>query len=80
MTQVCRYLQDYPDSLRITGPNPEAGATMDHRTPDARLDIVKPERWISLKIDPVWLERSPWEDGQWSFPTFDEVQRTSLQG
>jgi hypothetical protein len=79
MTQVCRYLKDHPDSLRITGPNPAAGAPwiIDSGCPT---DIVRPERWISLDIDPVWLERSPWEDGQWIFPTFDEVRQTSLQG
>jgi hypothetical protein len=79
MTQVCRYLKDFPASLRITGPNPEAGAPwiIDSGCP---ADIVQPERWISLKIDPVWFERSPWEDGQWSFPTFDEVQSASLHG
>jgi hypothetical protein len=79
MTEVCRYLKDYPDSLRITGPNPEAGAQWIIAS-GCPADIVQPERWISLKIDPVWFERSPWEDGQWSFPTFEEVQGGSLQG
>jgi hypothetical protein len=78
MTQVCRYLKDHPNSLRITGPNPAAGAPwiIDSGCPAS---IVQPERWISLNIDPVWFERSPWEDGQWSFPTFAEVQQASLQ-
>ena len=67
MTQVCRYLRDYPGSLRMTGPNPAAGPEwiVDSGCPE---DIVQPERWISLNIDPVWFERSPWEDGQLDFP------------
>ncbi len=70
MTEVCRYLMDFPDSLRLTGPNPAAGPQwiIDSGCPEA---IVQPERWISLDIDPVWFERSPWEDGNWEFPLFD---------
>jgi len=79
MTQVCRYLKDYPDSLRLTGPNPEAGAPWIIAS-GCPADVVQPARWISLKIDPVWFERSPWADGQWRFPTFDEVQGASLRG
>ena len=72
MTEVCRYLMDHPDSLRITGPNLAAGPqwVIDAGCPEA---IVQPDRWISLDIDPVWFERSPWEDGNWEFPSFDEV-------
>ena len=72
MTEVCRYLMDYPRSLRITGPNLAAGPTwiLESGCPE---EIVRPERWISLAIDPVWFERSPWEDGKWDFPTFDVV-------
>jgi hypothetical protein len=80
MARVCRYLQAHPDSLRLTGPNPKAGAQwiIDSGCPE---DVVQPMRWRSLDIDPVWLERSPWEGGQWIFPTFDEVRGSaSLQG
>jgi hypothetical protein len=74
MTQVCRYLTDHPDSLRITGPNPAAGPQwiVDSGCP---ADVVKPTRWISLDVPPVWFDRSPWEDGKWDFASFDEVQR-----
>ena len=72
MTDVCRYLMDFPGSLRLTGPNPAAGPQwiIDAGCPKA---IVQPERWISLDIDPVWFERSPWEAGNWEFPSFGEV-------
>ena len=79
MTQVCRYLKDFPDSLRVTGPNPEAGPAwiMDSGCPES---IVQPKQWISLDIEPMWLERSPWEDGQWDFPRFSDVQAASSRG
>ena len=72
MTEVCRYLMDFPDSLRLTGPNPAAGPQwiVDSGCPEA---IVQPDRWISLDIDPGWFERSPWEDGNWEFPAFADV-------
>ena len=79
MSQVCRYLNDYPESIRLTGPNPAAGApwVIDSGCP---AEVVKPDRWVSLDIDPVWLERSAWEDGIWSFPTFDEFLMALEQG
>ena len=79
MTQVCRYLKDFPESLRITGPNPAAGAPwiVGSGCPE---DIVLPDRWVSLDIDPVWLERSPWENGLWSYPTFDQFRMALQQG
>ena len=79
MTQVCRYLKDFPDSLRVTGPNPAAGPELDHGLgmPES---IVQPKRWISLDIEPMWLERSPWEDGQWDFPTFNDVKQRRVRG
>lgn len=79
MTQVCRYLKDFPESLRMTGPNPAAGAPwiVESGCPE---DIVRPDRWISLDIEPVWLERSPWENGIWSYPTFDQFRMAFLEG
>lgn len=73
MTMVCRYLKDHPDSLRVTGPNPAAGAPwiVDSGCPQR---IVKPERWVSVEIDPVWFGRTLWEGGDWDFPTFREFQ------
>ena len=72
MSQVCRYLTDLPDSLRLTGPNPAAGPgwIIDSGCPAG---VVEPESWVSLDFDPAWLDRSPWESGNWDFPTFAEV-------
>ncbi len=58
LTQVCRYLKDHPDSLRLTGPNRAAGPQwiLDSGCPR---DVVQPERWISLSIAPAWLVESP---------------------
>jgi hypothetical protein len=73
MAQVCRYLRDYPDSLRLTGPNPMAGAPwiVDSGCPE---DVVRPERWISLRIDPIWFGGTAWEGAEYRYPTFSEVR------
>ncbi len=80
MTQVCRYLKDFPNSLRLTGSNPVAGPQwiIDSGCPKS---IVKPEKWISLQIAPEWMKDSPWQaDMIYRFPTFDEVQAASASG
>ena len=79
MTDICSYLRKSPNSLRITGPNVAAGPNWIVES-GCPASIVKPAQWISLNIDSVWFERSRWQDGQWSFPTFDEVQQASIQG
>ena len=73
MTQVCRYLLDHPDSLRITGPNPATGPQwiLDAGCP---AEVVEPDAWIRLQFDPVWLDNSPWEGADWQFPTAAELQ------
>lgn len=73
MAQVCRYLKDHPSSLRITGPNPEAGPQwiIDSGCP---VTVVQPQRWVRLDIDDAWFERSPWEGRDWSFPSVAEVR------
>jgi hypothetical protein len=78
MTQVCRYLLDHPDSLRITGPNPATGPQwiLDAGCP---ADVVKPDVWISLQFDPVWLDNSPWAGAQWRFPTTAELRGDNSQ-
>ena len=73
MEQICLYLRTYPVSLRITGPNPEAGPgwLLDSGCPKS---VVKPDRWISLQFAPEWLARSQWEDpSTWTYPTVAEV-------
>lgn len=80
MTQVCRYLEDFPNSLRLTGSNPEAGPQwiIDSGCPRS---IVKPEKWIRLQIAPAWLQNSPWQDGTiYRFPSFGEVHAASVSG
>lgn len=74
MTDVCHYLLEHPDSLRLTGPNPAAGAPwiVASGCPE---DIVKPERWISLDLDPAWFQDTHWLDGPWRFPEFADVTR-----
>jgi hypothetical protein len=77
MTQVCRYLMDHPDSLRISGPNPGAGWQwiVDSGCPER---IVRPDRWMQVQLDSEWLERSGWEaaSAPWRFPSYQEVTST----
>lgn len=70
--QICLYLKEHPQSLRITGPNPAAGPGWLLAAGCPRT-IVKPDDWISLQLDPAWLARSPWQDGVWTYPTIAEV-------
>jgi hypothetical protein len=79
MVDVCTYLGDHPDALGITGPNPAAGPTWIVDS-GCSVDAVRPGRWISLDLDPVWLERSDWEAGAWTFPSFAEVQAARSNG
>lgn len=79
MIGVCQYLMQYPDSLRLTGPNPMAGAAwiVDSGCPE---DVVRPERWISLKIDPIWFVGTAWEGAEYSYATFDEMRGSRGEG
>ena len=72
MVEICRYLTEHRDALRITGPNPKAGPEwiIDSGCPR---EVVAPESWISLDFAQEWLDRSPWEGGEWSFPDYAEV-------
>lgn len=74
MEAICGYLREHPRALRITGPNPNAGPEwiLGSGCPP---EVVRPESWIVLGIDPQWLDRSPWDAGNWIFPTFAEVDR-----
>lgn len=76
MTAVCRYLKDHPRSLRITGPNPHAGAQWikDSGCPS---EIVDSGTWVSLDIDTGWLTNSLWEAPSLQFPSVDEVKRAT---
>jgi hypothetical protein len=72
MGEICRYLTDHRQALRITGPNRKAGPEwiIDSGCPR---EVVAPERWISLDFAQEWLDRSPWEGGEWIFPDYPEV-------
>lgn len=76
MTAVCRYLKDHPRSLRITGPNPRTGADWIRESgcPD---DIVDSGTWLSLDIDPQWLQESLWQAPSTDFPSVRQVQRAT---
>jgi hypothetical protein len=79
MTGVCYYLREHPGSLRITGPNPAAGPQwiVDSGCP---VDVVDPESWIVLDLDPAWHRGTPWEAGFGGFPTFAEVEASTTNG
>jgi hypothetical protein len=76
MTEVCRYLLDFPDSLRVTGPNVAAGPQWIIAS-GCPADIVRPSQWIRLQLGSAWLERSPWDRGPSTFPTFAAVKASS---
>lgn len=78
--RICSYLKAYPQSLRLTGPNPAAGPgwLLDSGCPRS---VVQPQRWISLQFDPAWLARSPWQDPHtWTYPTFAEFASATKSG
>ena len=80
LTQVCRYLKDYPPTrCEFTAPTWQLDLG-GSSTPAALRTLFKPDRWVSLDFDPAWLDRSPWESGDWDFPTFAEVQAASALG
>ena len=58
MKAVCRHLEAFPDSVRITGPLPEAGPGVLLATgcPER---VVQPERWVSLDMS-GWLTGTQW--------------------
>ena len=70
---ACRYLKEHPDALRITGPNPAAGAPwlIDSGCPAA---VVKPEDWVNVPIDPVWFAGTEMAQTPYTYPTYDEFQ------
>lgn len=70
---ACDYLRTHPDAVRITGPNPAAGAPwlIDGGCP---AEVVKPDLWISVPIDESWVE-STWLEGKpYVYPTYQEFQ------
>jgi hypothetical protein len=73
MDEICRYLEDHPDSVRVTGPNVLAGPSWIIESGCPR-SVVRPQDWIVLDIGAEWTQRSPWEDGSREFPGFAEVQ------
>jgi hypothetical protein len=70
---ACDYLRAHPDALRITGPNPEAGAPwfLDSGCPE---DVVRPDQWISVPIDDAWFEGTPLAQKPYFYPTYEEFQ------
>ena len=74
MEQICLYLKEYPESLRLTGPNPAAGPgwLLDSGCPEA---VVHSEKWRSLQFRPDWLARSAWQGSSWEYPTVAEVEQ-----
>lgn len=70
---VCDYLEQNPTALRITGPNPEAGAPwlIGGGCP---VDTVKPEEWISVPIADAWFVGTPYGQSPYTYPTYEEFQ------
>jgi hypothetical protein len=62
LAAVCGYLRAFPNSLRVTGPELEAGPGMLVESGCSR-DVVKPDQWVSLNFDPPWLVGTPWARG-----------------
>ena len=71
---ACDYLRANPEAVRITGPNPAAGAgwLIDSGCP---VDVVRPDEWVSVPIDPAWY-KGTWleERDPDAYPTHDEFQ------
>ena len=72
--RICRYLRNFPESVRITGPNPAAGPgwLVDSGCPTS---VVQPQRWLVLDVDPAWYAGSTWQDkDSWTYPTVGEYR------
>lgn len=72
---VCRYLQAHPDTVRITGPSPNGALSLlsGAGCPD---DVVDPQSWISIALDPVWFSGTQYEGipyGQ-DYASWEEVR------
>jgi len=70
---ICQYLRDNPETVRVTGPNPESGAQwlLDSGCPT---EIVRAEEWQVIQIDDSWFEGRE-ELLPYSYPTWSEAQR-----
>jgi hypothetical protein len=69
---ICQYLRDNPETVRITGPNPESGLQwlLDSGCPT---EIVRPAQWQVIEIDDSWFEGRE-ELLPYSYPTWREAQ------
>lgn len=70
---VCQYLYAHPHAVRLTGPNPEAGAQwlIDSGCPT---DVVRPDEWISVQIDESWFAGTDLTRKPYIYPTYDEYK------
>jgi hypothetical protein len=69
---ICQYLGDNPETVRITGPNPQPGAQwlLDSGCPK---DVVRPGEWQVIEIDESWFEGRE-ELLPYSYPSWSEAQ------
>lgn len=71
--EACTYLRVQPKAIRVTGPDPSAGADwlIAAGCPE---DVVRPAEWISVPIGPMWFEGTRLEGELAPYPTYDEFQ------
>ncbi len=70
---ICQYLRENPETVRITGPNPQSGAQwlLDSGCPK---NVVRPADWQVIDIDESWFEGRE-ELLPYSYPTWEEAQQ-----
>lgn len=70
---ACNFLRDYPNALRITGPNPATGAAwlIAAGCPES---VVKPSEWVSIPLGDWGYETPLNPDGttNYQYPTLQE--------
>ena len=74
---ICQYLRENPETVRITGPNPQSGAQwlLDSGCPK---NVVRPADWQVIDIDESWFEGRE-ELLPYSYPTWEEAQQSFIR-
>jgi hypothetical protein len=72
---ACDYLRANPDAVRITGPDPSAGAPwlIDGGCP---AEVVRPDEWISIPITEEWKRNTRLELLDNTYPTYQELRQS----
>jgi hypothetical protein len=71
---VCQFLRQQPEAIRVTGPNPRSGAAwlLEAGCPAS---VVRASDWVVARLDGAWLSGTRWElSPSDAYPAFAEAQ------